>query len=118
MQNIIYLLLRRMRLPLITIILVYAVSILGLVLVPGLAFDRRGRRLGYGGGYYDRTLAALRPKPVTIGVGYEHGRLPTIYPQWHDVPLDAIVTEKGFSRTGDGDGFASSPCMLQDFDET
>jgi len=85
------------------------------LLIPLLGFDDAGYRLGYGGGYYDRTLAALRLKPVTIGVGYECGRLPTIHPQPHDVPLDAIVTETGFSGFGES-GFASSPCMLQDFD--
>ena len=50
-------------------------------------------RLGYGAGYYDRTLAALSPRPWTVGVGLEQGRLATIHPQPHDIPLDAIVTE-------------------------
>src|SRR5690606_20723729 len=63
------------------------------VLVPLLGFDEQCYRLGYGGGYYDRTLAALEPKPLAIGVGFEHGRLETIRPQPHDVPLDWIVTE-------------------------
>jgi 5-formyltetrahydrofolate cyclo-ligase len=85
------------------------------LLIPLLGFDEAGYRLGYGGGYYDRTLAALRLKPVTIGVGYERGRLQTIHPQPHDVPLDAIVTETGFTGFGES-GCASSPCMLRDFD--
>ncbi len=68
------------------------------LLVPLLGFDAAGYRLGYGGGYYDRTLATLNPKPLTIGVGYEFGRLETIYPQPHDIPLDAIVTEAGCAR--------------------
>ena len=68
------------------------------LLVPLLGFDAAGYRLGYGGGYYDRTLAFLDPKPLTIGVGYELGRLETIYPQPHDIPLDAIVTETGCVR--------------------
>ena len=56
-------------------------------------------RLGYGGGYYDRTLAAMSPKPLTIGVGCELGRLATIHPQAHDIPMDAIVTEAGVATT-------------------
>ncbi len=68
------------------------------LLVPLLGFDAAGYRLGYGGGYYDRTLATMNPKPLTIGVGYELGRLKTIYPQPHDIPLDAIVTEAGCAR--------------------
>lgn len=63
------------------------------LLVPLLGFDAAGYRLGYGGGYYDRTLATMIPKPATIGVGYGFGRLDTIHPQPHDIPLDAIVTE-------------------------
>lgn len=54
-----------------------------------------GWRLGYGGGYFDRTLAALSPRPFTIGVGLSTARLATIFPQPHDIPLDAIVTEAG-----------------------
>ena len=65
------------------------------LLVPLVGFDRRGYRLGYGGGYYDRTLATMHPKPLTIGIGYDLGRLETIHPQPHDIPMDAIVTEAG-----------------------
>ena len=65
------------------------------LLVPLVGFDDGGYRLGYGGGFYDRTLAALRPRPLAIGVGYELGRLATIHPQAHDMPMDAIVTEAG-----------------------
>jgi 5-formyltetrahydrofolate cyclo-ligase len=67
------------------------------LLVPLIGFDSAGYRLGYGGGYYDRTLAAMPSRPLTIGIGYELGRLETIYPQPHDIPLDAIVTETGLS---------------------
>lgn len=67
------------------------------LLVPLVGFDAAGYRLGHGGGYYDRTLASLTQRPLTIGVGYELGRLETIYPQPHDVPMDAIVTENGIS---------------------
>jgi 5-formyltetrahydrofolate cyclo-ligase len=65
------------------------------LLVPLVGFDAQGYRLGYGGGYYDRTLAAFTKRPFLIGVGYELGRLATIEPQPHDVPLDVIVTERG-----------------------
>lgn len=66
------------------------------LLVPLLGHDAAGFRLGYGAGYYDRTLASLVPKPLTIGVGFETARLHTIFPQAHDIPMDAIVTEAGF----------------------
>jgi 5-formyltetrahydrofolate cyclo-ligase len=98
------------------------------LLVPLVGFDEGGYRLGYGGGYFDRTLAAATPKPLTIGVGYELGRLPTIHPQRHDIPMDAIVTENGFtwiegaSRPGgdvdDSRGFASSPCSMHELDRS
>ena len=68
------------------------------LIVPLLGFDEAGYRLGYGGGYYDRTLAALQPRPFTVGVGLELGRLATIYPQEHDIPMDAVVTECGVVR--------------------
>ncbi len=53
-----------------------------------------GYRLGYGGGYYDRTLAAAAVKPFCIGLGYEAFRLESIGPQPHDIPMDRIVTER------------------------
>jgi 5,10-methenyltetrahydrofolate synthetase len=66
-----------------------------IVLAPLVGWDGAGYRLGYGGGYFDRTLAALSPRPFAIGVGLQRARLATIHPQPHDVPLDAIVTEEG-----------------------
>jgi 5-formyltetrahydrofolate cyclo-ligase len=63
------------------------------VLGPLVGFDDAGYRLGYGGGYYDRTLAILSPKPFVIGVGYEFSRLDTIHPQSFDQIFDKIVTE-------------------------
>lgn len=63
------------------------------VLIPLVGFDEQNFRLGYGGGYYDRTLAALSPRPITIGLGFEMGRLSTIRPQPHDIPMNYIVTE-------------------------
>lgn len=64
------------------------------LLIPLIGFDGACHRLGNGGGYYDRTLASLSPKPLSIGVGYDVGRLDTIFPQPHDVPMDAIVTDE------------------------
>jgi 5,10-methenyltetrahydrofolate synthetase len=66
-----------------------------LSLVPLVGWDGAGYRLGYGGGYFDRTLAAIAPRPFTIGVGFQAARLATIFPQPHDIPMDAIVTEAG-----------------------
>jgi 5-formyltetrahydrofolate cyclo-ligase len=65
-----------------------------LLLVPLLAFDRAGNRLGYGGGYYDRTLAALPGRPA-IGFGYACQEVDTLPAEPHDRPLDAIATELG-----------------------
>ncbi len=64
------------------------------VLAPLVGFDRECYRLGYGGGYFDRTLAALSPRPLAIGVGFEMSQIQTIYPQLFDVPMDVVVTEK------------------------
>ncbi|WP_207540523.1 5-formyltetrahydrofolate cyclo-ligase [Sabulicella rubraurantiaca] len=64
-----------------------------ILLVPLVGFDCCSYRLGYGGGYYDRTLAAMTPKPLAVGIGFEISRLETIYPQLHDVPMDLIITE-------------------------
>jgi 5-formyltetrahydrofolate cyclo-ligase len=68
------------------------------LLVPLLGHDEAGYRLGYGGGYYDRTLAARQRRPLTIGVGYDEASLATIYPQPHDIPMDLIVTERRVQR--------------------
>ena len=66
-----------------------------IALAPLVGWDPGGYRLGYGGGYFDRTLAALAPRPYIIGVGLDASRIPTIVPQSHDIRLDAIVTEGG-----------------------
>jgi 5-formyltetrahydrofolate cyclo-ligase len=68
------------------------------VLAPLVGFDRDCYRLGYGGGYFDRTLAALKPRPWAIGVGFELSQLETIYPQGFDIPMDLIVTEASVRR--------------------
>ncbi|MFT4174655.1 MAG: 5-formyltetrahydrofolate cyclo-ligase [Rhodocyclaceae bacterium] len=65
------------------------------LLVPVNGFDSRGYRIGYGGGYFDRTLAALQPAPVTVGVGFELARLAKVAEAAHDRPLDWVVTEAG-----------------------
>lgn len=70
------------------------------VLLPMNGFDHGGFRLGYGGGYFDRTFAAMRRRPVAIGLCFELGRMPTIRPQPHDIPLDYVVTEAGAWRRG------------------
>ena len=54
------------------------------VLLPGVAFTARCERLGYGGGFYDRTLAAIQPKPFTLGLGFAQGFLPDLEPEPHD----------------------------------
>lgn len=64
-----------------------------IVIAPLVGFDDAGYRLGYGGGFLDRTLATMPRKPLTIGVGYALNRVRTIYPQPHDIPMDVIVTD-------------------------
>lgn len=67
-------------------------------LAPLVGWDAGAFRLGYGGGYFDRTLASLAslaPQPFKIGVGYAAAKLETIFPQPHDIPMDVILTEDG-----------------------
>ncbi|NJM84716.1 MAG: 5-formyltetrahydrofolate cyclo-ligase, partial [Tabrizicola sp.] len=64
-------------------------------LAPCLGWDARCFRLGWGGGYFDRTLAVARPRPFAIGTALTAAELPTIFPQPHDIALDAIITETG-----------------------
>ena len=76
------------------------------VLLPVVGIDAAGYRLGYGGGYFDRTLAALTASaktntaaaPLVIATGYELCRIPSIDPQPHDMPMDWLVTERGLYR--------------------
>lgn len=65
------------------------------ILAPVVGFDRFCYRLGNGGGYFDRTLAALAKPARAIGVGYAEAEIATIYPQWHDIPMACIVNELG-----------------------
>jgi 5,10-methenyltetrahydrofolate synthetase len=88
------------------------------VLLPMLGWDGDGYRLGYGGGFFDRTLAAIAKRPRVIGVAYEQAYLKTIQPQPHDIPVDFVVTERGvYRREPEGlkfldnpQGFSSPPC--------
>ncbi|MDF1589837.1 MAG: 5-formyltetrahydrofolate cyclo-ligase [Gammaproteobacteria bacterium] len=68
------------------------------LLIPLVGFDNDRYRLGYGGGYYDRTIASMQPRPITIGIGFEQARLTTIYPQNHDIAMDVIVTGASTER--------------------
>ncbi|HVJ42768.1 MAG TPA: 5-formyltetrahydrofolate cyclo-ligase [Dongiaceae bacterium] len=64
-------------------------------LAPVVGFDARGFRLGYGGGYFDRTLAHLPGDRLVIGIGFDCQEIPTIHPQGHDIPMTMIVTQSG-----------------------
>lgn len=64
------------------------------ILAPVVAFDQAGFRLGYGGGYFDRTLASLQPPPIVLGIAFELQRVATLWPQAHDWPLDGVITER------------------------
>ncbi|MSQ52772.1 MAG: 5-formyltetrahydrofolate cyclo-ligase [Betaproteobacteria bacterium] len=80
------------------------------VLLPMVGFDAGGYRLGYGGGYFDRTLAALHPRPAIIGVAHELARIATIHPQSHDIAVDYLVTERGvYCRDNDRLEFLAAP---------
>ena len=69
------------------------------LIMPPVGFDAQGFRLGYGGGFYDRTLASLAPRPLTIGVAYELSRVDSIRPQAFDLAMDYVVTERGIFPT-------------------
>jgi 5,10-methenyltetrahydrofolate synthetase len=72
------------------------------VLLPMNGWDPQGYRLGYGAGFFDRTLASLPKRPLTIGVTYELAKMDTIHPQSWDIPLDYVVTERGVYRRESG----------------
>jgi 5-formyltetrahydrofolate cyclo-ligase len=65
-----------------------------LMLAPVVGFDAAHYRLGYGGGYFDRTVASLQRRPLVIGIGYAFSALDTIFPQPHDISMNAVLTEK------------------------
>ena len=66
-----------------------------LLLVPCVGYGPRGIRLGYGGGFYDRTLATLHPRPTTVGLAYAQGFVPWLEGEPHDMPLDTILSDEG-----------------------
>lgn len=72
------------------------------VLLPMNGWDAEGYRLGYGAGFFDRTLAGLARRPAVIGVTYELARMETIHPQEWDIPVDWVVTERGVYRRDAG----------------
>lgn len=71
-----------------------------ILFVPLLAWDRRLARIGYGGGYYDRTLASL-PRAVAIGFGFASQEVASVPTGPYDVPLDAMVSDRGVVTAGD-----------------
>lgn len=73
-------------------------DLLDLVVVPGLAFDASGQRLGRGGGYYDRFLSRLRRSTVTVGIGYDVQVVERVPSLPHDVPVAMVVTERRLIR--------------------
>ncbi|VVD65945.1 5-formyltetrahydrofolate cyclo-ligase [Pandoraea terrigena] len=76
-----------------------------LLLVPCVGFTRDGLRLGYGGGFYDRTLHSMTPAPQTLGIAYDALEIDSLTAEAHDLALDAIVTESAtFARTGGNPG--------------
>jgi 5,10-methenyltetrahydrofolate synthetase len=80
------------------------------VLLPMNGWDSGGYRLGYGAGFFDRTLASLTKRPVVIGVTYEMAKLDTIHPQPWDIPMDFVVTERGvYRRDAEGLVFLPAP---------
>ncbi len=70
-----------------------------LVVVPGMAFDASGRRLGKGFGYYDRFLAGLDPATITVGLAFSWQMVPEVPVEPWDVPVLAVATEEGVLRT-------------------
>ena len=71
-------------------------AVIDLVVVPGIAFDRRGHRIGFGGGYYDRFLATV--ESVVVGLCYDALILDKIPNESHDVPMDIVVAETAIYR--------------------
>lgn len=85
------------------------------VLLPMNGWDRAGYRLGYGGGFFDRTLASFSRKPAVIGVAYEIARIETIHPQSWDIPVDWLVTERGvYRRDPEGLAYLGEPSKGED----
>ncbi len=81
---------------------------LQVLLVPLVAFDESGVRLGRGGGFYDRTLGALARRPFLVGLAHECQRVAALPSAGHDVPLDAVVTPAGLTRFKGGRSLGDS----------
>src|SRR6185503_11567136 len=80
------------------------------VLLPMNGWDQQGYRLGYGAGFFDRTLASPEKKQAVSGVTYELAKMETIHPQSWDIPVDFVVTERGvYRRDPDGLAFLGEP---------
>lgn len=88
---------------------------LDVVIIPMVGFDQKGYRLGYGSGYFDRTLVTYYPQPLAIGVAFEIQRLEDLYPQRHDIPMHYIVTELDIFRKV-AHALVPAP-TIQDFDK-
>ena len=70
------------------------------VIIPMVGFDQKGYRLGYGSGYFDRTLANYQQQPLSIGIAFEMQRLESVHPQAHDISMHYVVTEAGVFQNG------------------
>jgi len=81
-----------------------ATAAIPLFLVPGLAFDPAGRRLGYGLGFYDRAFADAAPGALKVGLAFELQILESVPADPHDVPLDFVVTEDRVIHAAAGAG--------------
>ena len=79
-----------------------AVLVPDAMLIPAVGVGGRGDRLGYGGGFFDRTLAALEPRPVSIALAFELSRIPSSDPQPHDILMDFVITEAGIAAAVPG----------------
>jgi 5-formyltetrahydrofolate cyclo-ligase len=78
-----------------------AVVVPDALLIPAVGIGAAGDRLGYGGGFFDRTLAALSPKPIAVALAFELSRMAVSEPQPHDVLMDFVVTESGIEAAVD-----------------
>jgi len=98
---------------------------LNVIIVPMLGFDTQGYRLGYGGGYYDRTILSINPRPLVIGIAFEVLQLDNIYPNLQDAAMDFIITEAGIYQVSKLLGHSSvrttekhyAPLMVTDIPE-
>lgn len=91
------------------------------MLAPLVGFDPAGYRLGYGGGFFDRTLAAVKRRPLVVGIGFEATKLDDILPHQYDVPVDVLITDQGIrhidinaARDADKPDPSSPPCHLSE----